>query len=115
MNKSVFAGASQMLIALFRMLYELFAGAEDTISMGRNAIAEAKGEQQVRIAFKRKEFEANIIADTAIANVKSKQRILDYAKSNPEMAQALEGERASLQNIVDSIRTEEELKHKVAA
>ena len=115
MNKSVWGGASQMLIALFRMLYELFAGAEDTISMGRNAIAEAKGEQQVRIAFKRKEFEANIIADTAIANVKSAQRMVDYAKANPEMANKLEAERAALQAIVDSIKTEEELKHKVSA
>lgn len=113
MNKSVFGGASSMLIALFRMLYELFAGAEDTIAMGRMAIGEAKAEQQVRIAFKRKEFEATIIADTAINNVKSAQRMVDYAKSNPDMANKLEEERKTLQSIVDSIKAEEELKHKV--
>lgn len=113
MNKSVWAGASAMLLALFRMLFELFQGAEDTISMGRVAIGEAKSEQAVRVAFNRKKFEANLIADTAIENVKSKQRMVDYAKSNPQMADALENERKELQTIVDSIKTEEQLRREV--
>lgn len=109
MNKSVWTNASNMLVALFKMLIAIFAGAEDAVSMGRVAIGTARRQQAIRVRFDEKKFKTTIVAKTAIESAKIEENLLEYAKSNPERAALVKKHKDELELLASEVLKEFEV------